>query len=452
MEKTIMKITNLEIKKLHGYVDYDVSFNDNITFLYGDNGCGKTTILNIITYMITGKIYELFRYKFEKIKIEYSSSATRLKEDLIVYLNEDNQIKIEYSQETATIDSQRFEIMNKSPEDIEEIERFYFSEYPILKRIKDVFNYIYLPLNRNSNIQNSSFSYRNRRIIQTRYVGRSRKSIGADMTLIDVEALVANAYNKANYISNRISEDFSDEILKSFLDVENTSNISLIVDYMNKLNSQQIRKMQKDYTNIIKTILNMDDEAERKIALFFDSLIKDIAVAQKNLEDLSLELLFKLSELTKINNIISKAEKAEQEKKKAKQPLEDFLNTVNSFIQGNNGSKQIDIDAEGIVYLESHGKNIDIHNLSSGEKQIITFFAYLIFGLESTNQSIFIVDEPELSLHLNWQRKFVDSIMSINKNVQLIFATHAPEMIGKHRNKAVKLIPVNNEKENQNVD
>ena len=86
-------------------------------------------------------------------------------------------------------------------------------------------------------------------------------------------------------------------------------------------------------------------------------------------------------------------------------------------------------------------KKISIHDLSSGEKQIITFFAYLIFGLPNTNQSIFIVDEPELSLHLNWQRKFVDSIMSINKSVQLIFATHSPEMIGRHRNKAVKLMP-----------
>lgn len=79
--------------------------------------------------------------------------------------------------------------------------------------------------------------------------------------------------------------------------------------------------------------------------------------------------------------------------------------------------------------------------MSSGEKQIVTFFAYLIFGLESTNQSIFIVDEPELSLHLKWQKQFVDSIIDVNSNVQLIFATHAPEMIGRHRDKAVNLVP-----------
>ena len=157
---------------------------------------------------------------------------------------------------------------------------------------------------------------------------------------------------------------------------------------------------------------------------------------------LTIELLFKLSELTKITNIIKKAENTEQSKKKAKQPIENFLNTVNSFICNNDNGKSIRMEYDGTLYLMTeYNKKLDINSLSSGEKQIITFFAYLIFGLETTNQSIFIVDEPELSLHLSWQRKFIDAIMAINKNVQLIFATHAPEIIGKHRDKAIKLIP-----------
>ena len=91
--------------------------------------------------------------------------------------------------------------------------------------------------------------------------------------------------------------------------------------------------------------------------------------------------------------------------------------------------------------VTSQKNKVDIHHLSSGEKQIVTFFAYLIFGLQNTNQSLFIVDEPELSLHLYWQRLFVDTILEINPDIQLIFATHAPEIIGKHRDKAVELIP-----------
>ena len=40
-----MKLENLVIEKLHGIYNYDVDFNEDITFLYGSNGCGKTTIL-----------------------------------------------------------------------------------------------------------------------------------------------------------------------------------------------------------------------------------------------------------------------------------------------------------------------------------------------------------------------------------------------------------------------
>ena len=68
-----MKLENLFIEKLHGIYNYDVDFNEDITFLYGSNGCGKTTILNIVTSIVTGKIYELFFYDFKIIKLKYSN-------------------------------------------------------------------------------------------------------------------------------------------------------------------------------------------------------------------------------------------------------------------------------------------------------------------------------------------------------------------------------------------
>ena len=76
---------------------------------------------------------------------------------------------------------------------------------------------------------------------------------------------------------------------------------------------------------------------EAKIDTFFESLKEEISNAKKlNNVQVTIDLLFKLSELTKITNIISKAEKIEQTKKKVRQPIEDFLNTVNGYIQSNN--------------------------------------------------------------------------------------------------------------------
>lgn len=59
--------------------------------------------------------------------------------------------------------------------------------------------------------------------------------------------------------------------------------------------------------------------------------------------------------------------------------------------------------------------------------------------VKDKKSGIFVVDEPELSLHLSWQKIFIDKVLEVNKNIQLIFATHAPEIIGTRRNKMFKL-------------
>lgn len=71
MECCKMKILELKITKLHDYIDYNIMFNKDVTFLYGDNGCGKTTVLNIITSIITGRVYELFKFRFNSIALTY---------------------------------------------------------------------------------------------------------------------------------------------------------------------------------------------------------------------------------------------------------------------------------------------------------------------------------------------------------------------------------------------
>ena len=49
------------------------------------------------------------------------------------------------------------------------------------------------------------------------------------------------------------------------------------------------------------------------------------------------------------------------------------------------------------------------------------------------------MDEPELSLHLSWQNKLVETIRKINDNMQIVFATHSPEIIGKYDEKVFEL-------------
>lgn len=118
-----------------------------------------------------------------------------------------------------------------------------------------------------------------------------------------------------------------------------------------------------------------------------------------------------------------------------------FLATVNDFFDIGEDRKRVLIDGEGRIIIEASSprRRLSLYNLSSGEKQIVIIFACLIFGLSAGQSGIYIIDEPEASLHLAWQRKFVESIQRVNGSIQLVFATHSPEIIGKYANKAVKL-------------
>ena len=69
MEDNKVKLISITIKKLYGYYNYDVDFNSDVTFIYGLNGCGKTTILNITEAIITGQLFKLFSYNFDFIKL-----------------------------------------------------------------------------------------------------------------------------------------------------------------------------------------------------------------------------------------------------------------------------------------------------------------------------------------------------------------------------------------------
>lgn len=437
MECYEVKIKKLKIEKLHDYIDYDIEFNDDVTFLYGNNGCGKTTILNILTSIITGRVYELSKYHFTSISLIYLSQNAESLKDITIKKNKDTStIILNYNNKNHEIDIQGIRIMNSRSEEVNEIEHFYFNEYSVLSDIKNEFNYIYLPLNRNGSINELSprFSRRTHRL-------NNLASYYSDMTLIDVAGLVNEAYNRINFTLSKINEKFSEELLKSFLDIENISNSHQLLAYANKLNPSEITKIKNDYTDVLKAIKKWDNTTEKKITDFFESLLNDVKKSESE-ASFSIEILFKLSELIKITNVIEKAEKIEQSKINVLQPLSNFLTAVNKFINMKTIKKEICIDNEGQIYLKTpYKKRVNLQQLSSGEKQIVTFFAYLIFGLQDTNQSLFIVDEPELSLHLQWQCQFVDTLLELNPNIQLIFATHAPEIIGRHREKAFKLIP-----------
>ena len=85
LEATPMIINRLELKGLHGIYNYSVAFRENLTFIYGENGCGKTTILDIVSSIVTGRLYNLFRYKFDELTLSYRENKRERLRRLCTY-------------------------------------------------------------------------------------------------------------------------------------------------------------------------------------------------------------------------------------------------------------------------------------------------------------------------------------------------------------------------------
>lgn len=84
---------------------------------------------------------------------------------------------------------------------------------------------------------------------------------------------------------------------------------------------------------------------------------------------------------------------------------------------------------DGLV-IDANGSQLSIYDLSSGEKNDIIMFYELIFG----SGNIIFIDEPEISLHIEWQSDFINQLLNIcnNNDIQVIIATHSPYIVYGH--------------------
>ena len=85
----------------------------------------------------------------------------------------------------------------------------------------------------------------------------------------------------------------------------------------------------------------------------------------------------------------------------------------------------------GRLVISNNSGEIDHTRLSSGEKQLIILLVEAL--LQNQHPHIFLADEPELSLHIAWQREIIPAVRQINPNAQVIVATHSPEIASKYR-------------------
>ena len=439
-----MKLVGLEITKLYGCYDYDVQFNEDVTFIYGANGCGKTTILNITETIITGQIFKLFSYQFRRIVLIYRKSNEQTSRYIKIN-SQENELCIEFEGECSSIDSlESLEGTRPFDKDKRRLIQLYFERYPFLDRIEKTFNYVYLPLNRYINSYNphyySTRRFHDRNLLEMEYF------LGINVDNLDmkqIETLIERYYHRVNFVIAKHNDEFKRKVIKILLGVHDNYDINNTINELRTRNdlALELEKTKDACVNILKDLDLLSESEEKQYNIIFSQLILELSRFSKELNpEETLNLILKLQEVFKLKEVLGIAEKLQEKKTSVNKPIEKFLKTMNEFIGSGEDRKKIDIDKFGKIFFKTkYDKKIEIDNLSSGEKQLLTFFANLIFNVKESSSGIFVVDEPELSLHLSWQKMFVDKTLEINENIQLVFATHAPEIVGRRRDKMVKL-------------
>lgn len=115
---------------------------------------------------------------------------------------------------------------------------------------------------------------------------------------------------------------------------------------------------------------------------------------------------------------------AQQQAMQASRAKTDFHDTIDSLFSET--MKTIDRSSNELVFLQ-YGERLSPYRLSSGEKQMLIILLTVL--LQNNQPYVLLMDEPEASLHVEWQQRLVSIIRKMNPNAQIILTTHSPALI-----------------------
>ena len=437
-----MKIKKIQINGLHGYFQYDIDLNEDISLLYGKNGSGKTTVLNLIEFIIGGEFYKLKDILFHDVIITTTTNnILKLKNtnEAIVLKFLDDEKTIYFKELERYFSTERYRGNGFN-------EHQFVKEYPIVQTIRDSFDYVYLPLERisNSRLSNNEQFSEQSRIIHKQFYRYNSKDASMDI----VKYLVDSQMRHVNYKIRELNEKFRNDVLETmFVLTGQQLDFSGLISYFRNENVlDELNNLKEKYVTLLRdlNIINNTNREENNYLDYFEKLLNDVEElnSEKN-KDRGIEAKFvaTYNEIEKIKKITLLASESETMKKNARKSIDQFIEIVNTFLLDGEDGKNIKVTNDGTIYFETSytDQKVDITYLSSGEKQLVNLFANFIFKVSDMKNGIFVADEPELSLHLRWQTKFIKQLHEINPNIQLIFATHSPELVGPFRNKIIKI-------------
>lgn len=409
----------IQFKKLFGRFDYSIELKeDGLTIITGPNGFGKSTILDCI--------YQL--YKKENGILFFLNLDF---EEVFFLISNEKQLKITKKSDALIVNDKTNYSVN-----LKNIKKYLGDDF-FLNRY---YNQNYDKKFSNRKTMDKDFAYES---IIERYFNiekyYDKKHIQKNSIKFVRDALreFSKELGKVFYIREQrlVSEEFDrfdESILKDEIK-ELPKKFKLLLDRNSSEYSSKSNELDSSYPIRLfnnKEAITSQDEFDQKIGL----MTKKFQKLNK----------FDLSQIQDLRNLEFKEEFAKALKiyfddfDEKYQIYENFVNQLELFTDIINDKldfKKIEISREEGIFIEDidvKGKKLSLSQLSSGEKQEIILFYKLIF--ETPANTLLLIDEPEISLHIAWQKKFMDDLYKIIKfkNLNVIVATHSPQIIN-HR-------------------
>lgn len=435
-------LTAFHAENVFAHLNMDIKFLPELTFLYGLNGSGKTTALRLIMGLLQPSLQTLHSIDFESATV--TGDSHKHGKISIIAEKSEKKMTLQCSAINDIFDLPLEIIDSEEPSRIIAREE---ARSKVVQLIRDISSPMFLGIERR-------FIAPERR--RPRIISHSSRELASrfrrermdsedhtyDPGLAEVAEVIDTFVSRLHGTQEYVTERFRKQLLlESFPYVEQSTR-GFSFETPSEEEFQDFRRKREAISEALVGLDIASEEFERRSEGFFNTIeniitkIRNASTRMNKRNEIDKETSEALTawfvnqyQMDRINRLFDMTTKYQERTEKIYKPLNDFVSLVNQFFAQT--GKDISIGPEGGVRIKMpHGKMTSLQSLSSGERQIFIMLAHLSLNKKLLGDGVFIVDEPELSLHMGWQDMFVEAIQKANPQLQLILATHAPAIIG----------------------
>lgn len=401
----------------------DLEFN----FIIGKNGTGKTTVINLIAAVLTADFERLDKITFSRVVLTLREKKSRRRPSIevlktqkpnIPYFDITYKIRLAANEEPKEFDLDAFEeermYRGMPPRMLRE--RFYRDKFLyIQKQLEDLVQVSWLSVHRHSEVERTSPE-------------EKRGGSAVDHKLTNMNNLLVRYFSRLATNFSEETQVFQKNSFLSLISIQKEANIRTFVDAIN------IDEEKKS----LASVLDLLGVEQKRYSKQLDQIVQQFNDAKGPFlgnSPISMQQLLAVINSFKAHALVQLYEDLEKRRENIFEPINKFISVLNELFSPR---KSISISVQNeLVIKNSSDLKIDLEDLSSGEKQLLIILGQAL--LQERAPVVYIADEPELSLHVEWQEKLTSSITQLNPNAQIIFATHSPDIVGPHGEKVIDM-------------